>query len=141
MISNKRQLRIFGLAAALTLPVLTLGAFTFAQEKGTMKPETSGHKYKNIKVLKDLPADQLIPVMHQFNDALGVKCDACHIIEADHKGFDKDDKPMKEAARKMILMVRDIKSKQKALGGKGTCFMCHHGSPEPQLAPPAQPVK
>ncbi len=138
MISNKRQLRIFGVSAALILPVLTLGAFTFAQEKGAMKAETSGHKYKNIKVLKDLPAAELIPMMHKFNDDLGVKCDACHVVNPDHSGFDKDDKPLKETARKMILMVKDIKSKQKALGGKATCFMCHRGSPEPQLAPAAK---
>jgi hypothetical protein len=90
-------------------------------------------KFKNIKVLKDLPADQLIPVMHKIDDSLGVKCDFCHVVNADHSGFDLDTKPTKNKAREMILMVNDIIKHQKTLDKKATCYMCHHGSAEPAL--------
>lgn len=126
-----RRFRTAGLIGGIMVPAVMLAAFCFAQ--GEHKAETSGHKFKNITVLKDLPADQLIPTMHKFNDALGVKCDFCHIVNADHSGFDLDDKPAKKTARKMIIMVRDITKSQKVLGGNATCFMCHHGAPEPQM--------
>lgn len=125
------------------LPVLLPNVLCLAQEpaKKEEKPQTAAQKYKNIKVLKDLPAKDLGPLMHQFNDALGVKCDACHVINPDHTGWEKDDKPMKDAARGMITMLKEMNKKQKALGGKGTCFMCHHGQAEPQMQPAAEAEK
>lgn len=132
---SRRSMR-FALAVSLSVAPLLLGVFCLAQDgKKPAKPETSGKKFKNIKVLKDLPADQLIPVMHKFNDSLGVKCDACHVINADHTGWEKDDKPMKEVARQMIVMTNDINKKQKSVKGKVTCFTCHHGHPEPEGMP------
>lgn len=123
------------LAAGLLL------AGSVAQDK---KPEkkTAREVYKNIKVLpKDLPADQVIPVMHKINDSLGVRCDFCHVVETNaagqHVGWEKDDKPMKSVARKMIVMTSELRSKQKILGGKPTCFMCHHGHAEPETNTPA----
>ena len=132
---NRRWLRVIALFIAFLLPILAASSLSLAQESGKQTPpvETSGKKFKNIQVLKDLPANQLIPVMRQYNAALGVKCDACHVIGTNHTGFEKDDKEMKRTARTMIVLVRDINKRQKALHGKATCFMCHHGSTEPQL--------
>ena len=103
------------------------------------KPVTARQQYKNIKVLKDLPADQLIPVMHNINTSLGVRCDFCHVINPDHTGFEKDDKPAKETARQMVLMVQRLNRREKAVDNKATCFMCHHGRPEPETMAPAPP--
>src|SRR5262249_27021240 len=94
-------------------------------------------KAKNLKVLKNLPADQLIPVMQKFNAALGVRCDFCHVINPDHSGFDLDTKPEKNVARKMILMAQDINKRYTVLDKKGTCFMCHHGHAMPEGQPSA----
>ena len=120
------------------LPALLLGALSIAQDKSpnSQKPQTSKQKFKNIKVLKDLPADQLGPLMRQFNTALNVRCDFCHVIAADHSGFEKDDKPMKDVARKMILMTNDINSRHKVIDKKATCYMCHQGHPEPVTRAP-----
>ncbi len=130
---SHRKVRTVGLATVMVIPALLLGVFSFAQD--AKKAETSAQKYKNIKVLKDLPADQLGPLMHKINTALGVKCDYCHVINADHSGFDLDTKPQKQKAREMIIMTREISKRQKTLEGKASCFMCHHGSAEPAMAP------
>ena len=121
------------LAAALITPFALVGVLVHAQEgKKPDAPMTAKQKYKNIKVLKDLPADQLIPYMHAYNTALGVKCDFCHVVNADHTGFEKDDKPMKEKARQMIVLTKDLNGKYKTIDKKATCAMCHHGHQEPE---------
>lgn len=136
----KLTARRIALTSLCILPALALGVLSIAQETPAAKPQTAKQKFKNIKVLKDLPADQLGPLMRQFNTALNVKCDFCHIINPDHSGFEKDDKPMKEEARKMILMSNDLNAHHKILDKKSTCYMCHHGHPEPETtAPPTEP--
>src|SRR4051812_32427709 len=91
-------------AAALIAPLALFGVLVHAQEgQKPSPPMTAKQKYKNIKVLKDLPADKLGPLMHEYNTALGVRCDFCHV----GREFDKDDKPMKQKAREMILLTKD----------------------------------
>lgn len=127
------------LSAGLLTPCLVLGALSLAQDSPkTGKSETAGHKYKNIKVLKDLPAEKLILVVREWNTSLGVKCDFCHVINPDHSGFEKDDKPAKNMARAMVTMTNDMDKHQKALEGKATCFMCHQGHEQPQTHPAAE---
>ncbi len=134
--SQSRLMRRSLIAAALIAPLGLFGVLVQAQEtkKPEMKPMTAKQKYKNIKILKDLPADKLIPVMHDWNTALGVKCDFCHVINADHSGFDKDDKPMKTKARAMLTMVIDLNGKYKTVDKKVTCNMCHRGHAEPEIS-------
>src|ERR1022692_3507354 len=63
--------------------------------------QTAARVYKNIQVLKDIPADQLVPAMQYITVALGVECSFCHVSHEPAK----DDKPEKLAARKMMLMM------------------------------------
>lgn len=125
-----------------TLAAAVLLGTSIAQEKnsGDQKP-TAAQKYKNIKVLKNVPADQIIPIMHKINDSLGVRCDHCHIVETNaqgqHVGWEKDDKPTKEVARKMMVMTNDLIAHQRVLDKKATCYMCHHGHAQPETIPPA----
>jgi hypothetical protein len=101
------------------------------QNQEVDKPVEQVHK--NIQVLKGLPASQLLPVMHQMRAALGVRCDYCHIAENGKYGL--DDKPAKQAARRMLRMVMEIN--QRHFGGQPavTCNTCHRGS----IAPVAMP--
>jgi hypothetical protein len=128
--------RSAALCAAVALPVLLSVAVGRAQVK-TPAPgaDTAGAKFKNIQILKTLPADQLIPVMRKFSASLGVECNFCHVVGPNHSGFEKDDKPEKKMARQMLVMVMDMNQREKVLGGKATCFMCHRGKPQPQLQP------
>ena len=96
-------------------------------DSGDAKPEaqkTAGETFKNIEVLKDIPASELIPSMRYLAASLGVGCDYCH--QADH--FDNDDKPTKQRARNMMKMMFAIN--QDNFNGKRevTCYTCHRGA-------------
>lgn len=93
------------------------------------REERAEQKYKNIQVLKGLPADRIEPIMESFRSALGVDCTYCHI----QNQFEKDDKAMKQVARRMISLTRSATAQ---VGGAArvTCYTCHRG----QSRPPSQ---
>jgi hypothetical protein len=86
--------------------------------------ETAGEKFKNVQVLKDIPAEQLLPSMRYIVAALGVGCDYCH--DAQH--FDSDDKPSKQQARNMMKMMLAINSENFNGRREVTCYTCHRGA-------------
>ena len=88
--------------------------------------KTAEQVFRNIQALKGVPAPQLQQVMALFTGALGVKCSYCHT-----NPFEKDDKPAKQIARRMIQMVFDLN--RGSFGGKDaiTCYTCHKGKPKP----------
>jgi tetratricopeptide (TPR) repeat protein len=86
----------------------------------------AGDNYKNIEVLRGLPASQIIPAMQFMATSLGVGCEFCHV----EGHFDKDDKKTKQTARAMMRMVASIN------GGfdgqrRVTCYSCHRGQSKP----------
>jgi photosynthetic reaction center cytochrome c subunit len=97
----------------------------------TSKTKTTEETYKNIQVLKGLPADQLIPAMQFMTYSLGVECSFCHTEGTP----EKDDKKPKQAARKMMQMMFAIN--QQNFEGKRvvTCYSCHRGSSRPLATP------
>jgi len=82
-------------AILLLVGLLTNPRLTPAQEQPPV-PKTAAQQFKNIQVLKDIPADQLIPTMQFIVGALGVDCEFCH-VEHDR---DKDDKKEKQPGGK-----------------------------------------
>ncbi|HEX6333533.1 MAG TPA: c-type cytochrome [Flavisolibacter sp.] len=109
-------------------------------------------RYKNLKVLpKDITKPQLDSVMKHFTASLGVKCNFCHVRNAEDTewNFPSDDNKHKLVARDMIRMTQKINDKyfdvtgtKKDLNAKlmVTCYTCHNGSKEPLTAPaPKQP--
>ena len=100
---------------------------------------------KNIQVLKGLPESQLFPLMNFVATSLGVQCAFCHVQKGkDPKtGFDiviwdSDDKPEKQAARRMMQMVLSIKANNKVDFRENavTCYTCHRGQTQPVGLPP-----
>lgn len=89
------------------------------------KEKRSEQEYKNIQLLKGIPAERLMSVMFAFKSSLNVDCDFCHIKDA----FEKDDKPMKQVARKMIKRMNEINGD--GAGGRVTCYTCHRGQKTP----------
>jgi len=87
--------------------------------------------YKNIQVLKGVPADQVIPAMQFISASLGVDCEDCHVERA----FDKDDKKPKQTARKMIQMMLAINKDNFNGHREVTCYSCHHGAADPVGTP------
>ena len=116
----------FLLVVTLLLPI---GALAQEGAKKGPPPEP-----KNLKVLQDLPRDQLIPTMRSISAALGVKCEHCHV-----KGdFASDENPKKNVAREMFTMTHQIWTHFPQDGKHHvTCYTCHRGSTEPLVAPPA----
>jgi photosynthetic reaction center cytochrome c subunit len=86
--------------------------------------KTASETFKNIQVLKDIPAGELIPSMRYIAASLGVGCDYCH--EAEH--FDGDDKPAKQQARNMMKMMFAINEDNFNGKREVTCYTCHRGA-------------
>jgi photosynthetic reaction center cytochrome c subunit len=114
-------------ARALAAPEQTGGS----QSATAGAQQTAGDKYMNIQVLKDIPADQLIPAMRYITVALGVECEYCHV--RDH--FDSDDKPHKATARKMMTMMFAIDKDNFDGRREVTCYTCHRGASHPEGVP------
>jgi photosynthetic reaction center cytochrome c subunit len=94
-------------------------------------PKKAEEQFKNIQVLKGIPAEQLVPTMQFVAASLGVQCDFCHVKDA----FEKDDKKPKQTARKMMDMMFAI-NKDNFEGHRAvTCNSCHSGNAKPQAIP------
>src|SRR5262245_59651577 len=99
-ISRTALIAVFLLAA-------TLGVRTTAQQPPAGQGQASGtqraqpespkgpfapEKFKNIQVLKELPADDLDGVMRFMSASLGVQCQFCHVTtETGNWPMEKDD--------------------------------------------------
>ena len=91
--------------------------------------------FKNIKVLKGVPAGRIPRIMNLgFGRSLGVNCSHCHV--AGH--WADEDKAQKQIAREMMAMVdtinhvmlpriKNLKSEHPTV----TCTTCHRGSRKP----------
>jgi hypothetical protein len=112
------------------------------QAAGPKAGPTAGERYKNIQVLKDLPANQLHDAMTFMSATVGGNCLSCHVRGADGElAFDKDDNDHKVAARAMITMVRAINTQHFKGEDTVTCATCHQGRREPVPVPPlSQPL-
>lgn len=93
--------------------------------------QTAEQKYKNIQLFKGIPAAELDPTMAFISGSLGVRCNFCHVTSA----FEKDDKPTKVAARKMIQMVFDLNKGSFNGDSAVSCFTCHRGKSKPVSVP------
>ena len=114
----------------MRLPILfALGLITASTSLA--QQQTAEQRFKNIQVFKGIPATQLDPTMAFISGSLGVRCNYCHVVGT----FEKDDKPTKLAARRMIQMVRDINKGNFNGEGAVSCFTCHRGKPAPVSVP------
>lgn len=92
--------------------------------------QTTDQKFKNIQVLKGLPATELEPAMAFISGSLGVKCNYCHT-----NPFEKDEKQTKLIARKMMKMVFELNKGTFNGEGAVSCFTCHRGNSKPLTVP------
>jgi photosynthetic reaction center cytochrome c subunit len=92
-------------------------------------------QFKNIKVLKGVPADQIFPSMQFITASLGVECEYCHVRGDKGLEFEKDEKKTKVTARKMMEMMFAI-NKENFEGHRDvTCYSCHRGAADPVATP------
>ena len=93
--------------------------------------KTAEQVYKNIEVLKGVPAGQLIPAMQFITASLGVECSFCHV----EGHFEKDDKKPKQVARDMMKMMFALNKDNFEGHREVTCYSCHRGAPNPLTIP------
>ncbi len=111
--------------------VLASAGLARGQVSPANEGKTAEQVYKNIKVLKGTPANELNQSMHLMKGATGMDCLYCHI----EREWEKDVKPAKDVARAMITMMMEINSR--SFGGRQvvTCNTCHNGRPIPAAMP------
>lgn len=123
-----------GLALAMGLAFLGAKAQSASQAPAD-KPKLAEEQFKNIQVLKGVPADLIFPSMQFITASLGVECDYCH-VRGDHgMEFDKDDKKPKVTARKMMKMMFAINKDNFEGHREVTCYSCHRGAADPVGTP------
>jgi photosynthetic reaction center cytochrome c subunit len=101
------------------------------QSSASEPAKTAEQVYKNIEVLKGVPAGQVIPAMQFITASLGVQCTFCHV--EDH--FEKDDKRPKQVARNMMQMMFALNQNDFEGRREVTCYSCHRGAPNPLVTP------
>jgi hypothetical protein len=124
----KQKIKIIVLSIFLVAGALF---FTRSGEMQTKQVETAGQRFKNIKVLNDMPADQMGKVMNLMSASLGVNCNFCHV----ENDFAKDDKEEKQTARQMITMTFALNKNYFDGRTEVSCNTCHNGKTHPQNAP------
>ena len=115
----------------LVLVVVVGSVIAISAQQQQPAPQTAGQRYKNLQIFKDIPAVQLEPTMAFIAGSLGVRCNYCHVPGQ----FEKDEKPTKLAARRMIRMVFDLNKGTFNGQGAVSCFTCHRGKPTPVSVP------
>jgi hypothetical protein len=102
---------------------------------GANAKKPAGEVFRNVKLLKDVPADRFLRIMDVgYSQSLGVTCDHCHVEDR----WEADEKRPKRAAREMILMVRQINETLGTLteidssgDASVNCTTCHRGYVKP----------
>jgi hypothetical protein len=127
--------------------------FDYKKAMAELAARVRGHEqepaervFKNIEVLKGVPAGRIVPMMQLgFARALGVRCNHCHVLGA----WEKDDKKEKGVARRMVGLTKtineellpkipDLESEKPAVN----CTTCHRGEEKPALdVPRRRPAK
>jgi photosynthetic reaction center cytochrome c subunit len=103
-----------------------------AQKPSAETPQKKAEEvFKNIRMLKGIPAEQLVPSMEFMSSSLGVDCNFCHV--EDH--FEKDDKKPKQTAREMMQMMIAINKSSFEGQREVTCYSCHRGARNPVDTP------
>jgi photosynthetic reaction center cytochrome c subunit len=139
--NTKRAEVLMILAFVIVFGFVILGAKTqsggMAQGPGSPQtansaaPKKAEEQFKNIQVLKGVPAEEIFPTMQFIAASLGVECNFCHVQNA----FDKDDKKTKQTARKMMEMMFSINADNFDRHREVTCYSCHRGNVRPQAIP------
>jgi hypothetical protein len=125
---------------AATTAVFVLALLSVATLRGqapsTPRPPMAEDVFKNIQVLKGIPVDEFMGTMGIFASALGKNCSECHGVESGGNWeLYAGDTPLKQTARRMVLMVKQINDAN--FGGRQmvTCYSCHRIQSRPKVTP------
>ena len=116
-----------------TVFLLGLASVAGVRAQGAQLSETV---FKDVQVLKGIPADEFMDAMGMFAASLGYDCASCHSpdIKSDRAAF-AISTPQIRRARQMMQMMNSINETN--FGGRPlvTCFTCHHAQFPPANIP------
>jgi len=136
MNSNRRNTGFVLCGWTLSIGLAVVGAKAQSNTpQTTAAPKLAEEEFKNIKVLKGVPADLVRPSMLFITASLGVECEYCHVRGEKGLEFDKDDKKTKVTARKMMEMMFAINKENFEGHLEVTCYSCHRGAADPVGTP------
>ena len=99
-------------------------ATIFASNHCLVFAQTAGEKFKNVKVLTGMPAEQMGKVMNIISASLGVNCSYCH----EGTNFAKENVGHKDDARRMLTMTLGINTAHFEGKPSVSCYTCHRGN-------------
>ena len=107
-----------------------------AKSAADPKTQMSEDAFKNIQVLRGIPVNEFMGTMGFFSAALGMNCTDCHVTESagDWNRY-ADDTPLKNTARRMVLMENLINRADFGNDRMVTCYTCHRGVQHPEVTP------
>ncbi len=116
--------------------VAALCLLTTAGARGQATQQMSEDAFKNIQVLRGIPVSEFMGTMGFFSAALGMNCTDCHVTESagDWNRY-ADDTPLKNTARRMVLMENLINRSDFGNERMVTCYTCHRGVQHPEVTP------
>jgi photosynthetic reaction center cytochrome c subunit len=106
------------------------------QSAPATKPVMAEEVFKNVQVLRGIPVDEFMATMGFIAASLSLNCLDCHTEDS---GRDPakyaDDTPIKQTARKMLLMVKQINAQNFGGVRTVTCYTCHRSDVAPRFTP------
>jgi photosynthetic reaction center cytochrome c subunit len=100
------------------------------------KPQMSEDAFKNIQVLRGISVSEFMGTMGFFSASLSMNCTDCHVTESagDWNRY-ADDTPLKQTARRMVIMMNAINRSDFGATRLVTCYTCHRGVQHPEVTP------
>src|ERR1700674_5066286 len=120
----------------ITCLMVMVSAHAQGGQAATAKPQMAEDAFKNVQVLRGIPVNQFLETMGFFAASLSLNCTDCHTSESGGS-WEKyaDDTPLKNTARRMVLMVNAINKADFGSKRNVTCYTCHRGSQRPEVTP------
>jgi photosynthetic reaction center cytochrome c subunit len=130
--------RVGGTVLAFAFGMATAGAQQAPQAAtGTaQKQPMSEDVFKNVQVLRGIPVPEFMETMGFFAASLSMNCTDCHVAESGGNWARyADDTPLKQTARRMVVMMRQINKSDFVGNRQVTCYTCHRGFQLPEITP------
>src|SRR5260370_762254 len=133
---SRRAIRCAMGAMILCLTGTTWARSQAAKTGTDQKPQMSEEAFKHIEVLRGIPVNEFMGQMGFFSASLSLNCTDWHVTES-AGNWDRyaDDTPLKQTARRMVLMENLINRADFGNTRLVTCYTCHRGYQRPEVTP------
>jgi hypothetical protein len=123
---------VFAVASVCVLAA----ALANGQGAQQQRPRLAGEIFKAVPALKDIPVDEFMDTMGMFSAATSMNCTDCHTEDSgsNWENYAKET-PLKQTARRMILMTNALNRNNFRNERRVTCYTCHRGDQTPKAVP------